>query len=783
MHGLTGKSRDMQLNRHIVRTRGLRRVVIATLLTIVAINAGIGFAVVSPPYPDSSIPVDIQSNALDLMLPSEESAYSADTTLSELGPFGWVQIRSEIAPSLAPRPTVPFGPAVTDVDELNDVDTKYEEPAEVEVEIIPESSDEANDSTSVPTPEGTPPDTRVANATAAGSGLVVVGDGLSDPEAWPSDSTGAVGPRHYVEIINNKVGVFNKSDFARVDVARLGSFVRAKRRVSVFDPQIVYDPVGRRWFFAAVYRRQTARGALREGFLTVAYSKSSNPSNLKNGWCHFRIPSASPTGPYVFDDYPKLGQSSNHLLIGSNMFDPSGVTPENPTGARGSSIVAIAKPVPASRRCVKPTASRFGMPEEPLALANGHLVRTPVPANIVVPSDTGYVMNSDYALLPSGQYGSENVNIFRINGPGEAPSITSEALVATPQQSWPSPAPQPGGRPQLDTLRDGRLTQVVAAPLPNAPDPSILAVWTQHTVGNDATGLSQVEWMQFGVAPAGETLIQSNLIARPDAAVFNAAISPTIDGLRTAIHYNISSDSIKPSIRARTRFASMPLGEFSGEFRIRNGPTGYRCSPVSDAQPYCRWGDYAGASPDPSSNKHVWGSSQLPPSRADWLGTDHIATANFRIRVCGLASSGEQRPPSNTELPQMGPSDFRSSTPTGEVAVVSIGSLGAWNPYGSDPLTYSAVYESCTTWDATDCTPVEPYEGPECSWLGLTVPGRSNVALTDPLPTGTALVNSTASCVRHSSTRFVIRAKVTAANPYGTSVPAYSNLVTVAAPS
>src|SRR5205823_1877680 len=82
-------------------------------------------------------------------------------------------------------------------------------------------------------------------------------------------------------------------------------------------------------------------------------------------------------------------------------------------------------------------------------------------------------------------------------------------------------------------------------------------------------------------------------------------------GDSAAIFYNRSGTSQLPIIGAQSRGPSTPLGSMdTGELLLGSSSAAdvdYSCS----ASTPCRWGDYAGATPDPSNIGVVWGSSQV----------------------------------------------------------------------------------------------------------------------------------------------------------------------------
>src|SRR5438094_3186209 len=115
----------------------------------------------------------------------------------------------------------------------------------------------------------------------------------------PPDTTGAIGPTHYVEFVNSKVGVYDRTNLGLVSSRDLDAFVgRSGQRV--FDPQIQWDQRAGRWLYVADDILSSS-----QNFLAFGWSKTANPSDLVNGWCRFTISTDT-----TLDDYPKLGHDN-----------------------------------------------------------------------------------------------------------------------------------------------------------------------------------------------------------------------------------------------------------------------------------------------------------------------------------------------------------------------------------------------------------------------------------------------------------------------------------------
>ena len=130
----------------------------------------------------------------------------------------------------------------------------------------------------------------------------------------PPDTTGAIGPEHYVEFVNEEVAAYQRSNLAIVGTpVKLATFSGA---VAPCDPQIKYDPKSSRWFYVAI----RCDGTLTANTLYVGFSKTSNPTDLStavgHGWCGYAYPTEK-----TLEDYPKLGLDPSHIMIGTNVFD------------------------------------------------------------------------------------------------------------------------------------------------------------------------------------------------------------------------------------------------------------------------------------------------------------------------------------------------------------------------------------------------------------------------------------------------------------------------------
>src|SRR5262245_27981543 len=109
---------------------------------------------------------------------------------------------------------------------------------------------------------------------------------LTDTGAFPPDTDGAVGPAHFVELLNGRYSAYDKASGARVPTSSLAQFWRTAGvppapASGPFDPRVLYDHPSGRWFASSA---DTAEGGASD-FL-VAVSTSSNPTA---GWKGFAL--------------------------------------------------------------------------------------------------------------------------------------------------------------------------------------------------------------------------------------------------------------------------------------------------------------------------------------------------------------------------------------------------------------------------------------------------------------------------------------------------------------
>jgi hypothetical protein len=212
--------------------------------------------------------------------------------------------------------------------------------------------------------------------------------GAEEDDLAPPDPTGAIGPKSYIEFINNQLAIYNRS----------GGLIASAPTESMFggdhfdysDPQAIWDPHTSRFYILVLN--------VNNDTFSWGFSKSANPTSIPGSFCtyvaDFGYGSSLP-------DYPKLGQTTDFLLIGANIY-------LNLATFVGSDIDWITKPQGRKPITTCPAATSFKQgTQSQIKNDDGvTLASTPEPGVQVDPSSKGWVVAGPDSTL-SGASGTK----------------------------------------------------------------------------------------------------------------------------------------------------------------------------------------------------------------------------------------------------------------------------------------------------------------------------------------------------------------------------------------
>ncbi|HEY2775971.1 MAG TPA: hypothetical protein VGK20_18165 [Candidatus Binatia bacterium] len=410
-------------------------------------------------------------------------------------------------------------------------------------------------------------------------------EGLRGMAGAPTDSTSAIGRTRFIELINSNFGIFDRSSTVPMSTGTLDQMLGCVFCGDAIqtDPQVIWDAGTNRFY--AVYLEVSELG----NSLLIAFSTTASPSSASD-WCRYSLSFGD-----SIPDYPKLGDTSDFILIGTNGFtgDPGSYT--------GSSVSWVTKPH-AGTTCPDASTFRFGTVKLPD-------VFTPVPANQIDKSSTGWIVAVPL-VAPS-----DKLKLLKVTKAADGSAVipTTATDLSVPAFTFPFEAPQKSSRFFLDTL-DGRNTQAVSA---IDPAHGRVGLWTQHTVGGGAG--AEVRWYELD--PEHSSVFQSGVISHPSLYLFNAAISPdrvragsdARFGSNMVISFNSSSTTTNPALLVASKIGTGRVSQVTQIGTSSGAENTFECSENGDT---CRWGDYAAGTPDPKApldavTGRVWGTSML----------------------------------------------------------------------------------------------------------------------------------------------------------------------------
>jgi hypothetical protein len=388
----------------------------------------------------------------------------------------------------------------------------------------------------------------------------------------PPDTNGAVGPNHIVELINGAYAVYNKSGgfvqstgldtfWANAGVTVSGSFP------STFDPRVVYDPVGSRWFASALDSGSGTGINFVNNFL-LAVSNSSDPTA---GWKGFKIAGAPSTGTLNgrFTDFDTLGFNQDQVYLTAKNF------PDN--FADSTTIVAV------------PKASL-------LAGTINNLTRF----DLINPNGTGFTIqplidpNGTGTALLYSDYNTPASQLKRsqlLNTNTNSPTLdTTNQFITATAYGLPPDAIQKNGPNNIET-GDNRFSGSVV----KGGDGK---VWGVQSVSYN--GRAALRWVQ--IDPNTNLVLQQGLIAKAGFDYYYGSIAVNSKGC-VVIGFSGSSADTFISAYAVEGQTVGGITTFGNPLLLKAGTSSYDVEFGSGRN---RWGDYSATWIDPTNDNIFW---------------------------------------------------------------------------------------------------------------------------------------------------------------------------------
>ncbi len=387
-----------------------------------------------------------------------------------------------------------------------------------------------------------------------------------DSFSFPPDSMGSVGPNHFVELINGRYSVYQKSDGNRIQTSSLNQFWRdsgVARVSSSFDPRVVYDHASQRWFGVAVDFRRSGNS----NFL-VGVSQSSDPTA---GWTGFSIDSDS--ADIRWADFPSLGVDRDGVYVAANMFDIPGDNIGNFTEV---TILSLPKADLLSSAPSVANASLF----ENIRSLNFRNISLQPTVDIIEPDGGGTFLAASF---------NETLRTDVVNAQGPGPAVLTPSIsIDIPFSNSAPDAIQPNGVPRISTF-DRRFS--------SAPFEAGNRLWAVNNIG--INGRAAIQWYEFDEVT--NNLVQHGLISDPFHDYFYPSIAANEFG-DVVIGFNRSGEDEFVSAYAAAGETRNGITTFGDPILLKAGVDNYLVAFGGRN----RWGDYSATSLDPTDSSRFW---------------------------------------------------------------------------------------------------------------------------------------------------------------------------------
>ncbi|MBI2843029.1 MAG: hypothetical protein HYX78_06475 [Armatimonadetes bacterium] len=430
-----------------------------------------------------------------------------------------------------------------------------------------------------------------------------VGIGLNDQwtdfggGAIPPDTNGAVGPDHFMVVINGSVAIYDKAG-NRLSHVRLNTFFTATiggityPRNGAYDPRVIFDRRSNRWFAITLEFGNPSRT---NNHIILAVCRTADPTT--GVWDRYVIPVGEPNsgGTTFFTDFDTFGMDDNGVYFAAFILF---------SGGRFAKIAATGK---ASLVATNPSLGTVWQ------WSNLDPYGTPQPAHnhdAVGSTGRAWIVNSSTAFA--------DIQYRTITWSGGTPTLSAMSTLSTSAfGSAKFTAPASGSTTEIEIFGGHRLQTAV---IRNN------RLWTCRDVGVNSSGGASgadrngCEWLEVDVSAATPSLVQSGRVYDTSATNprFYYYSSIMVNGQGHAV-MGFSGSSSNEFVGAYVcgRLASDPAGTMGQIAMLHAGEAAYtRLDGTRN-----RWGDYSYTCLDPDDGS-IWTiqeyASNAVPGQSVW---------------------------------------------------------------------------------------------------------------------------------------------------------------------
>ena len=414
---------------------------------------------------------------------------------------------------------------------------------------------------SIPLPNGVDPAWQKTKGSGVLKSPTLEWNGLTG--ANPPDPSGAVGPDHYMQMVNSQYRVFDKTG----TILKTGSLGSLLGGGNAGDPIVLYDKFADRWFISQFDFSNN---------LQVAVSQTGDPTGAYNSYV-FNVGAS-------FPDYPKYSVWSDGYYVTSNKSGNEAFVMERDkmiAGDAGAQMI------------------QFNVPS---LFTTGFFSTLPAHAGSTLPSvgtpnQIFYFQDNSW-----GGVGSDHIKVWDVSVDW---TTTSNSTISSPYQiavsafdsgftgGWDN-ITQPGTSVKLDAVPEAFMFMANYREF-STHNSMVMC----HSVDVDNTNHAGIRWYELRqTSGSAWTLYQEGTYAPDGDSRWLGSINMDKYG-NIALAYCVSGTNTYPSLRYTGRYAGGQLGEM--HFLEQTAIEGSSSKSGDN-----RWGDYSQMTIDPSDDATFW---------------------------------------------------------------------------------------------------------------------------------------------------------------------------------
>ncbi len=451
-------------------------------------------------------------------------------------------------------------------------------------------------------------------------------DGIAATGFVPPDTIGDVGPNHYVQMVNAKFAIYDKTGAqlkAPTDINQLWVSANAGNRCQVTndgDPVVLYDSLADRWLLSQFV-------ASAPYAVCIAISQTPNPASA------YYLYEFSVTD---FPDYLKFGVWPDAYYMSSNEGAPSG------GGTAKVGVFAFDR-----ARMLNGQTATF----QKFQVQRNFMLPSDLDGPTAPPAGTPnyfYTIMDDVFWPTQGFPGVDRLEVWEFHVDWTTPAKSTFAQA----QELPTPfnylicnffqfdcVPQPAPGEKVDALAEYPMWRLAYRNF--GVHQALVGTFTVKVTGSVRTGIRWFELRKTG--SGGWSIFQQGTHSPDNNYRWMGSAAMDRSG-NIALGYSVSSSSLNPAIRYATRLYTETLGILQNEVTLQAGG-GVQINGGN------RWGDYSSMNVDPSDDCTFWYTSEYyaSTSAASW----RTRIGAFKLPSCGISQLTVTKAPDNA-TPQPG---------------------------------------------------------------------------------------------------------------------------------